>query len=140
MTELEYVMFKIVEKHLPWSDRIHSIYYFLPEYQYSILYGSRIDFAWPYLRMGIEVQGGTWSRGRSGHSSGTSLDRDYKKFNHLQSLGWICFQYSASMLKEQNHPEIIAFLRNQITERLKDGQSVLLRENLSKFAKEKQTH
>lgn len=52
----------------------------------------RLDFAWPSLRVGIEVQGGVRSRGPSGHK-GSGQIRDMEKLNALQTSGWIVLQF-----------------------------------------------
>lgn len=52
----------------------------------------RLDFAWPSLRVGIELQGGIWSRGASGHKGKGHL-RDMEKLNTLQVAGWIILQF-----------------------------------------------
>lgn len=52
----------------------------------------RLDFAWPELRLGIEVQGGIRARGPSGHK-GSGHVRDMEKINALQLAGWIVLQF-----------------------------------------------
>lgn len=39
----------------------------------------------------FEIQGGTYARGRSGHSSGTGIARDADKVNQAQLLGYNVF-------------------------------------------------
>ena len=46
----------------------------------------RIDFAWPDLKLAVEVQGGLWTRGR--HSRPMGIVKDYEKFNLLTLHGW----------------------------------------------------
>lgn len=65
-----------------------------PEFFFSTERLYRIDYAIPtmakspQLKIAIEVNGGVWSKGNSGHSSGKGILRDYEKANLLQSLGW----------------------------------------------------
>lgn len=65
-----------------------------PEFYFSTERLFRIDYAIPVLpdssciKIAIEVNGGVWSKGNSGHSSGTGILRDYEKANFLQSMGW----------------------------------------------------
>ena len=44
------------------------------------------DFAWPALRLLVDVQGGTWKLG--GHSSGTGIARDAVKLNLATLAGY----------------------------------------------------
>lgn len=46
----------------------------------------RLDFAWPDLRIGVEVNGGVWSGGAHGRPKG--ILRDYAKANLAQAEGW----------------------------------------------------
>lgn len=59
------------------------------------------DFAEPSTLVAIEIQGGIWAKGRSGHTSGKGLSRDYEKLNLAQSQGWTVFQLSATMINPQ---------------------------------------
>jgi hypothetical protein len=55
----------------------------------------RFDYAIPitpnsgYLKIAIEVEGGIWAKGNSGHSSGTGIMRDMKKASLAGVNGWI---------------------------------------------------
>ena len=46
----------------------------------------RADFALPQARSLIEIQGGTYMRGR--HVSGSGYDRDARKYNLAMISGW----------------------------------------------------
>lgn len=58
------------------------------------------DFAWPAGDGGVsvEVQGGTWARGKSGHTSGTGVQRDNEKSNAAALLGWTTLKYTSTDL------------------------------------------
>jgi hypothetical protein len=56
----------------------------------------RFDFYHPQSKVAIEINGGTW--GKSGHSSGRGLQRDYIKLNLAISEGWVVFQLSSTMI------------------------------------------
>ena len=47
----------------------------------------RADFAWPAACVAVEIQGGTWGR-KSGHSSGSGIERDAIKTLLAQMDGW----------------------------------------------------
>ena len=65
----------------------------------------RFDFAYPGQMVGIEVQGGIWSRGA--HARGTGLERDYEKLNSAQLLGWTLFQFSRKTIESGKAVNII---------------------------------
>jgi very-short-patch-repair endonuclease len=46
----------------------------------------RLDFAWPDWKLGVECEGGIWTKG--GHSTGTGITRDCEKGNLLTLAGW----------------------------------------------------
>ena len=48
----------------------------------------RFDFGWRPQRLLVEVQGGTFGRGRTGHSSGMGINRDCEKNNLAVLAGW----------------------------------------------------
>lgn len=53
-----------------------------------------MDFAWPEVKIGIEVNGGIDMRGRAGgHTSPEGLRRDYYKSNLAQVEGWILLTF-----------------------------------------------
>lgn len=55
---------------------------------------TEIDFAWPDIKIGIEVNGGIDKRGRAGgHISPDGIRRDYYKNNLAQVHGWILLTF-----------------------------------------------
>jgi len=59
-----------------------------PEPQYRFCGGRRwrFDFAWPALRLAVEVEGGLWIRGRHTHPKG--FEADCEKYNTAALFGW----------------------------------------------------
>lgn len=51
-----------------------------------------IDFAWPELRIGVEIQGGVWSGGK--HGRGAGIVKDMQKHNALLDLKWRVWLYT----------------------------------------------
>ena len=51
----------------------------------------RFDFAIPTANLLIEVQGGTFAKGKTGHSSGMGINRDCEKTVLAQLSGWRVF-------------------------------------------------
>ncbi len=66
-------------------------YRFLPGRLY------RLDFAWPRLKLAVEVEGGTWSDGR--HVRGGGFAKDCEKYNALTLAGWHLLRYTTEMVK-----------------------------------------
>jgi very-short-patch-repair endonuclease len=60
----------------------------------------RLDFAHPFSRTGIEVQGGVYNRGR--------YERDCRKYNLAYTSGWTIFLLTATMAKDAIWLSLIA--------------------------------
>lgn len=54
----------------------------------------KFDFAWPVQLIAIEIQGGTWSPKKMGHSSGSGIQADMEKHNAAALQGWLLLCYS----------------------------------------------
>lgn len=82
------------------------------EYRFHPVRKWRVDFALPDLKIGIEVEGGTWGKpvycprcrtrikgvwkgGRHNHPS--SFPNDCEKYNHAAMLGWRIFRLTEKM-------------------------------------------
>ena len=63
------------------------------------------DFAWPELKIAIEVQGGLHRRG--GHTTAAGIKRDMYKMCIAQSKGWILYQIPPDWCKCGNHFKIL---------------------------------
>lgn len=74
----------------------------LPIREYHAIDGRkyRWDFAWPDKRLLVELQGGTWSRTRTGHSTGSGIRRDCEKHNLAVLNGWKCLSFTADMVQD----------------------------------------
>jgi very-short-patch-repair endonuclease len=57
------------------------------------------DFAWLDARVVVEVQGGTWVK--SGHSTGTGIQRDAIKALTAAAGGWVVLALTADMIGPQ---------------------------------------
>ena len=57
----------------------------------------RFDFAWPELRVAVEVDGGVWTGGR--HVRGKGFQNDADKINAAQALGWKVFRYTPTRIR-----------------------------------------
>lgn len=66
----------------------------LPDRQY------KWDFGWPAYRLLVEIQGGTFSRKKMGHNSGSGLHRDYEKLNLAVLAGWRQFMFAEHHIRD----------------------------------------
>lgn len=58
----------------------------------------RFDYAWPDLRLALEVDGGTWSNGR--HTRAAGFERDCEKLNAAAALGWRVLRVTGAMIHD----------------------------------------
>lgn len=77
----------------------------IPKRQYKAIPGRRFawDFAW-FCQPGqsgllLEVQGGTFARGKMGHSTGMGQHRDFEKQNLAVLAGWRVLVVDEKMVK-----------------------------------------
>ncbi|NML34531.1 hypothetical protein HHL14_27325 [Paraburkholderia sp. G-4-1-8] len=56
------------------------------EHQFDSVRRWRFDFAWPDVRLAVEVEGGTWTGGR--HTRGSGYAADCEKYNAAALAGW----------------------------------------------------
>jgi very-short-patch-repair endonuclease len=59
----------------------------------------RWDFAWPGLKLAVEIQGGIWKKGGGAHSHPTDILRNMAKHNDGAKLGWRLLQFSTDEVK-----------------------------------------
>lgn len=58
----------------------------------------RLDFAWPELKVGIEVEGGSWTGGR--HVRGQGFEADCDKYNEAAIRGWLVLRVTTAMVAD----------------------------------------
>ncbi len=56
----------------------------------------RMDYAWPYYKVAVEVEGGVFSGGR--HTRGVGFMGDMEKYNTATSMGWKILRVTPSTL------------------------------------------
>jgi very-short-patch-repair endonuclease len=54
----------------------------------------RIDFAYPSIKLAIEIEGGAYTHGR--HTRGSGFVKDMEKYNALTEAGWMLLRYTPS--------------------------------------------
>lgn len=79
----------------------------VPEYRISQERRFRWDWAFVSYKILLEINGGVWKRGKSGHSSGTGIKRDMDKLNFATSLGWRTIAVEPSQLLKLETAELV---------------------------------
>ncbi len=78
----------------------------LPQAGYEV--GSyRLDFAYPQIRLGIELDGWAFHSGRS------AWERDLKRQNDLLALGWILLRFTWTDVTQRGD-HVVAEIRRHI--------------------------
>lgn len=58
------------------------------EFQFHPKRKWKFDFAWPELKIALEIEGGVWKRGGGRHNRGKGFLRDLEKYNEATQHGW----------------------------------------------------
>lgn len=82
----------------------------------------RFDFAWPSVKVAVEIQGGGFRRGK--HTRGVGQQNDMDKLNEAQRLGWIVLQFGPAHLSSHRKArtvvryvsEILSARANNVTQ------------------------
>jgi very-short-patch-repair endonuclease len=69
------------------------------EYRFHHTRHWRLDFAWPEVKLALEVEGGTYMTTASGHRSISGLARDLAKYNELACAGWLLLRVRPEQLE-----------------------------------------
>jgi very-short-patch-repair endonuclease len=62
------------------------------EYRFDAVRRWRFDFAFPEIKLAVEIDGGVWTRGR--HTRGAGYGGDMEKFNAATLAGWRVLHYT----------------------------------------------
>ena len=68
------------------------------------------DFAWPASRLVVDVHGGIYSKGRSGHS-GASMAKDWEKLNLAVCAGYRPLVFGPKDCAKRALPETLDVIR-----------------------------
>jgi len=73
----------------------------------------RFDFAWPWLKIAIEIDGGTFVG--SCHVRGVGYERDCKKNNLAQLEGWVVLRANSNMVSSGEFARVVkSMIRRRI--------------------------
>jgi very-short-patch-repair endonuclease len=76
-------------------------YKFCPERKW------RFDYAHPFYKIAIEIEGGLWVKGR--HNRPTGYIKDMEKYNAATLRGWRVFRYTPDQIKADMVNDITKF-------------------------------
>jgi len=57
----------------------------------------RFDFAWPDIKLAVEVEGGAYINGS--HNRGAGFEGDLEKYDRAMRLGWNIYRCGAKLVK-----------------------------------------
>jgi len=68
------------------------------QYRFHPVRRWKLDFAYPQIQIAVEVDGGTWSKGR--HTRGAGYEQDCEKLNTAAIMGWTVLRATGKMVKD----------------------------------------
>jgi len=68
------------------------------EYRFMTTRRFRFDFCWPVFRVVVEIEGGTWARGR--HTRGSGFEKDCEKYAEALIAGWSVLRVTGKMVED----------------------------------------
>lgn len=83
--------------HLANQLRTRGIGGWVQEHRFHPTRRWRFDFAWPELRLAVEVHGAVHTGGR--HTRGAGFTRDREKMNEAQLAGWLVLEVAPSQVE-----------------------------------------
>lgn len=83
-----------------------AVYPMQKEYRFHPERRFRFDYALPDYKIAIEIQGGTWTRGK--HVRGKGYQDDCEKLNLAQTMGWRVLWYTPQMIEK----DLAAFINS----------------------------
>lgn len=81
--------------------------YFIREHVFIPGRQFMLDFADPINKIGLEVQGAIWSKGKTGHNTGTGINRDAEKINLGHMHDWRLFQFTSDTIRSLKAIDLI---------------------------------
>jgi len=88
-----------LERSLDWQMRaVSGIPTPAAEHRFHATRKWRFDFAWPDLKVAVEIEGGTWTRGA--HSRGKHFEADCEKYNEAAIGGWTVLRVTTDMIDD----------------------------------------
>jgi very-short-patch-repair endonuclease len=82
-----------------------------PEFKFMQTRRFRIDYAFEYIKLAIEIEGGVWSGGR--HTRGGGFIGDMEKYNLLTENGWRLLRYTPNNVDYDQIRRVIERIANE---------------------------
>jgi very-short-patch-repair endonuclease len=86
-----------IEERFALHLRAAQVFQPVREYAFSPTRAWRLDFAWPELKIAVEVEGGIWTGGR--HTNASGFIKDLEKYNALALAGWRLFRFDGGAVR-----------------------------------------
>ena len=83
------------------------------EYRFAPPRRWRFDFAWPDLKVAVEIEGGIHIRGRGSHTSVARYTADCEKYNAATMAGWRVLRFTSAMLRDGTAAETMLWVKLQ---------------------------
>lgn len=99
-------MDKLTEKTMLTLLRLAGIPTPTSEHRFHPTRKWRFDYAWPDLRVALEIEGGIWTGGR--HTSGAGYQKDMEKYNQAAILGWCLLRITPEQARSRAVAELVS--------------------------------
>ncbi len=106
--------FKIVEPNHVFNG--NDAYDVFPEYKFHPTRKWSMDYAIPFLKISIEIEGGIWMKGGA-HSLPSNIQRDIEKQNAAVLLGWRPLRFSPMEIKSGTSIQTFLALHQYLLEK-----------------------
>ena len=70
----------------------------------------RADYAWPNIKLAVELEGGIYTKGR--HVRGKGYENDLEKYNSMIINGWVLLRYTPSKINWNQIERVYKKLKN----------------------------
>ncbi len=81
---------------LPTLLKLHRLTPFITEHRFRKGRNWRFDYAWPGIKVALEVEGGVYTGGR--HVRGQGYENDCRKYSEAAILGWRVIRVTTGMV------------------------------------------
>lgn len=85
-----------LEETLEWQLKAAGAEGWVREHRFHPVRRWRFDFAWPDVKLAVEVEGGVYTRGRHVRPSG--FEADTEKYNEATLLGWKLLRFTSKTI------------------------------------------
>lgn len=76
---------------------LHGLPPYVTEHRFHPTRRWRLDYAWPELKLAVEVHGGTYTNGRHTRGGGFTVDRE--KMNEAAIYGWTVLEVTTAQVR-----------------------------------------